>query len=526
MDFTIAAVFTRGITIELSSEEAYLAKESYQIGIDGETVYETRQNVFSIDDLLPDTEYEISVVSEGEKTVHKVRTNSESAFLDVRRFGAVGDGGHDDTLCLQAAINACPDNGTVYLPEGTYYTKPLFLRGNFTLYIAKGAQLLASEKREDYPVLPGIIRSECDFDREVNFGTWEGNPLDAFASLVTGFHVENVDIIGGGVVNGNADKGDWWENVRTKRIAWRPNLFFFHGCRNIRMQNLQIKNSPSWTIHPYYSDDLGFYNLTITNPYDSPNTDGFDPESCSNVLLIGSLISVGDDCIAIKSGKYYMSRFHYKSTSGITIRNCKLERGHGCVTIGSEASGGVSGVKVSQCIFSGTDRGVRIKTRRGRGRQAVMTGLHFENIRMDDVHMPLTVGMFYFCDPDGHSEYVQCQEPLEADERTPMIGDIRLKNVVCTGTDAAFVCVYGLPEQKVGSVSIENVDVTFREKERLQPMSPLMMDHFMEMSGKSVYLRNVKKVSMKNVSIRGSLDETPELIDVDDISMENLQYRT
>ncbi len=525
MDFNIVAVFARGITIELCNELPYLAGEAYRIKIDGKTAYETQQNVFSIDRLLPDTEYEISVATEDGEVSHRVRTNRESALLDVRRFGAVGDGKHDDTLCLQAAINACPDYGTVYLPEGTYYTKPLFLRSNFTLYLAERAELSASEKREDYPVLPGIIRNECDFDREVNFGTWEGNPLDAFASLVTGLHVENVDIIGGGVVNGNAQKGDWWEDVRTRRTAWRPNIFFFNGCRRIRMQNLRIQNSPSWTIHPYYSDDLGFYNLTITNPYHSPNTDGFDPESCTNVLMAGSLISVGDDCIAIKSGKYYMSRFHYKSTDHITIRNCKLERGHGCVTIGSEASCGVTNVKVSQCIFSRTDRGVRVKTRRGRGDLAVVTDLDFENILMEDVHMPLTLGMFYFCDPDGHSEYVQCQEEAATDERTPMIGNIRLKKLTCTGTDAVFVCMYGLPEQKVRSVLIEDADVTFRDREELKPMQPLMMDHFMEMSGKSVYLRNVREVSLRNVTIRGSLDEAPELIAVDDIRLENLQYQ-
>ena len=159
-------------------------------------------------------------------------------------------------------------------------------------------------------------------------------------------------------------------------------------------------------------------NIRIFNPDDSPNTDGFDPESCTDVLLIGTEISVGDDCIAIKSGKYYMSRYHFRRTSGIEIRNCNLMRGHGSVTLGSEAASGVENVRVSKCIFDRTDRGVRIKTRRGRGERSVLDDLVIDNVVMDRVHMPLTVNMFYFCDPDGHSDYVQNQEARPVDEMT------------------------------------------------------------------------------------------------------------
>ena len=85
-------------------------------------------------------------------------------------------------------------------------------------------------------------------------------------------------------------------------------------------------------------------------------------------------------------------------------------RGHGSVTLGSEAASGVENVRVSKCIFDRTDRGVRIKTRRGRGERSVLDDLVIDDVVMDRVHMPLTVNMFYFCDPDGHSDYVQNQE--------------------------------------------------------------------------------------------------------------------
>lgn len=108
--------------------------------------------------------------------------------------------------------------------------------------------------------------------------------------------------------------------------------------------------------------------MKLISPKNSPNTDGCDPESCENVDILGVYFSVGDDCIAIKSGKIYMGRTYKTPSSGFNIRNCSMNFGHGAVVLGSEMSGGIRDIKVSQCIFNQTDRGLRIKTRRGRGK--------------------------------------------------------------------------------------------------------------------------------------------------------------
>ena len=179
--------------------------------------------------------------------------------------------------------------------------------------------------------------------------------------------------------------------------------------------------------------------------------------------ILGARISVGDDCIAIKSGKIYMGKFHTKRTEGVTIRNCRFERGHGSVTIGSEVACGITDVHVTKCCFIGTDRGLRIKTRRGRGERAVIDKLSFEHIKMDGVLMPFTVNMFYFCDPDGHSDYVQ----------------------------------------------------SFALSRRFCPSScPIMMDNFMTMNGRSVYIKNADYIKIKDVVLSGSADSEAELINV------------
>jgi polygalacturonase len=531
MKFNIVEVFNRSVTIELETDSIFKQDHEYGVYIDGELRLTTANNVATVTALLPDHQYRISVMDSGKRDSEELTgaeeltftTGHESVLLDVKAFGARGDGVTSDTAAIQAAICSCPVDGTVYLPKGVYYSTALFLKSNMTLWLDEGAVLLGDTDRAHYPVLPGMTEF-TDESGEYNLGSWEGNPLNCFASLITAIDAENLDIIGPGVIDGNAQNSDWWINPKVKRTAWRPNTIYLARCKNVRVQNVTVQNSPCWTVHPYYSDDLSFLNLFIHNPSDSPNTDGLDPESCRNVKVLGTVISVGDDCMAIKSGKYYMSLKHHKVTEDVVIRNCLFERGHGSVTVGSEAAGGVRNVRVSQCIFDGTDRGLRIKTRRGRGERSVLDDILFEKIDMKGVHMPFTVNMFYFCDPDGHSDYVQNQEPMPVDEMTPAIGTIAGRDINCEGVSACMLCAVGLPESPVGKLSFENIRASFLPEAERVPERPVMMDNMDEMSGRSIYAKNARELVLKNVEITGSADNAPELISVEKETFENVKY--
>ena len=125
---------------------------------------------------------------------------------------------------------------------------------------------------------------------------------------------------------------------------------------------------------------------------------------------------------------------------------------------------------------------------------------------MDGVRMPLTVNMFYFCDPDGHSPYVQNQEALPVDEATPSIGLIEFKDLTCKNTENCYVCAYGLPERYVEGIKIKNVNVSFLPPDKRRPVLPVMMDNFPEMAGKSMFLKNMlfPAISGKSSIITGS----------------------
>lgn len=491
----------RSMVLEIKDRGRYTSDAEHKVYVNGVLAEQSDKIIISLYGLLPDTDYAVKVVlgKEASKTF-TVHTEPEFVTLNVKEFGAKGDGVTDDTLFLQCAVNACPKHGRVLIPEGTYKVTTLFLKSDLILELDKGAILLAETDRTKLAVLPGRIESS-DETKEYNLGTWEGNPLDCFAGVITGLNVSNVIITGQGTIDGCASKENWWKEPKLRKIAWRPRLVFFNHCNNLVLHGVTLKNSPAWNVHPYFSDNLRFIDLSILNPADSPNTDGLDPESCSNVEIVGVYFSLGDDCIAIKSGKIYMGAKYKKPSENLLIRQCCMRDGHGSITIGSEMAGGVRNLTVKDCKFLHTDRGLRVKTRRGRGKDAVIDGVLFENIEMDHVMTPVVINAFYFCDPDGHSEYVQSKEEYPVDERTPYLGELSFCHIKAENCHAAAAYIYGLPEQKVKKVLFE--DVSFSYAKEPKSGMPAMMDGAEQTTKLGLFAKNIEILELRNVSING-----------------------
>ena len=502
MMFDVKTLFVsaRSATIEIPDGGLYHTQKPYRLLLNGEEWGCAETVVHSLYDLWPDTAYTLQVLDEsGAAGCVSFRTAEESYTLNVRRFGAVGDGAHDDTPAIQAAINCCPAKGRVLIPAGDYRVLPIFLRSHISIELQRGATLLLETDRSKFPILPGMTRS-TDETADLNLGSWEGNPLDMFAAFISAWNVEDVTLFGEGVLDGQGDKADWWVNHRTMRGAWRPRMLFINQCDRVTVQGLSFRNSPAWNLQPYFSRNLKFLNVNVTAPSNSPNTDGFDPESCEHILLAGAHFSLGDDCIAIKAGKLYMGATYKTPCSDLEISHCLMENGHGGMTCGSEMAGGVNKVYLHDCLMRNTDRGLRIKTRRGRGQQGVIDDILFENVVMERVGTPYVVNCLYFCDPDGKTEYVQTREKQPVDERTPRVGRIAFRNVTARDVTCAGYFL-GLPERPIECVEMENVTISCAAD--AAPMAPAMACGVEQVSRKGVVAINVDRVIMKNVTITG-----------------------
>ena len=487
----IVEVTSRTISIEMKSNNPYYFDNEFDIYVNKEFYKKENRNVFTIISLLPDTLYELNINNES----IIVKTLAETLCLHIKDFHAVGDKITDDTSKIQAAIMCAPKNSCVYIDKGEYLVSSLFLKSDITLYFESGSKLIAKTNRLDFPIFPGNIDG-------YNFGVWEGAEVNNFASIINIVNCENVKICGDGEIDGNALNADWYVNHRVKNIAWRGHAIFTNRSKNISISGLYVHDSQAWAIHPYFTDNISFINLSIKNKQSMPTTDGIDPDVCDNVKILGCIFDVGDDCIAIKSGTYELAKKYRKPCQNIIIKNNHMVNGHGGVVFGSESSGGIKNIFVSQCLFEGIDRGLRIKTRRGRGNIGSIDNVDFDNIIMDKVKTPFVINMYYNMGPKGgHEEYVWTTKCLPVDEFTPVIGKLKFTNMICNNVEYAAGVFLGLPESNIFEIEFENVSFNFN-KDAIEGY-PVMIEHNFKLRKAGLYCFNVKNIITNNVSFNG-----------------------
>jgi polygalacturonase len=410
-------------------------------------------------------------------------------------FGAKADGITLDTAAIQFAIDACTarGGGTITVPAGRYLTGALFFRDNITLHLEAGATLLGSQNPADYPVTPN---------------RWEGAEQLTYASLMAGNGLKNIAITGRGTLDGQGDF--WWEGFREKTLAYpRPRLIGFTDCQNVLIEGVTLANSPAWTVNPVRCENVNVRGVTIINPPDSPNTDGINPDSCRLVRISDCYVSVGDDCITIKAGTQHEHPERRAACRDITITNCTLERGHGGVVIGSEMSGDVQNVVISNCVFIGTDRGIRMKSRRGRG--GVVENVRITNLIMDGVLCPFTMNLYYHCNGAKGDTIVSDKNPRPVDDGTPAFRNIHYSHITAVDVKIAAGFFYGLAEMPLEDISLSNISISLTGGADAD--YPEMADDIPSMSQAGFFIRNARRVRLDNVQVYNQLGPA---FDVDD----------
>ncbi len=448
----------------------------------------------------------------------------QAKVWNVVDLGADPTGKVKATAIINKAVEdaAKEGGGTIYFPAGEYLTASIELKSNITIEIESGAYLRFTDDFEDY--LPMVqVR-------------WEGVTMNSFRPLFYAHDAKNLTIKGRGTVDGQGKK--WWDEhgriVRAIRQnggknpeltemqkAWdaanpggvkvepyyapsierkffRPPFVQFFQCSDILIEGIKIINSPFWTINPELCDKLTVHGVTIENPI-SPNTDGINPSSCSNVHISDCHISVGDDCITIKSGRDFDGRNWGKPCENITITNCTMLAGHGGVVIGSEMSGGVRKVTISNCVFYGTDAGIRLKASRGRG--GIVEEIRVDNIIMNDIQRNAFIFDLYY-------DRSLPQEPVS--ERTPIFRNIHIANV--TGSNIRKVgYIAGLEEMSVSEISFSNINLVAVEGFTASRGENIQFHNvdFAVTQGPSIAMTECRDVVLDNVRSKAPLADQP-----------------
>ncbi len=414
--------------------------------------------------------------------------------MNLLDYAALSHQGTDWTEAFAKAIEDIRQQGggVLTVPAGEYPTGSIRLYSNMTLELEKDATLRFHQREEAFPLIP------LEFEGEVGL---------VHQPCIFAQGEEHIKITGDGVLDGQGEY--WWRQVwdKTGPEHPRPYLVCFADCHHVVLEHVMLLNSPVWTVHPLRCRNVVIRGLFIKNPANSPNTDGIDPGCCEDVCIHGCTIDVGDDCIAIKSGTEKTP--NRRPTQRVLISGCHFLHGHGGVVLGSEMSGDIRDVMVSDCVFRETDRGIRLKTRRGRG--GTVEGIDLNRLVMIDVMCPFVFNMYYFCGSDGKLKRVWDKAPYPVDEGTPRLRDVRISGVEARGCTACAGFFYGLAEMPVENVTLQNMEIEMAEN---GPAGrPAMMEGCPEMQGAGFFLRNVEGVRMRHVSVHGL---TGELLDIDD----------
>ena len=289
---------------------------------------------------------------------------------------------------------------------------------------------------------------------------------------------ENIAITGTGVLNGQGQA--WWpwkkrqpgmvqlfqmgkagvpieERVfGTEEAGVRPPFIQFLECKNILLQGVTVIDGPSWNVHPVFCENMIIREIKVIAR--GPNNDGIDPDGCKNVLIEDCYVDTGDDCICLKSGRDEEAWKIGRPCENIVIRRCTTKAGNGGFVIGSEMSAGVKNILVEDCHFDGTSRGLRFKTRVGRG--GVVENVWIRNITMENIKSEAIV---FDLNYDG--------EPIERDMNykeghtglvnAPTLRNFNIENVTCTNARIA-IRLAGLPGNYLSELFFKDISINSR----------------------------------------------------------------
>jgi mannosylglycoprotein endo-beta-mannosidase len=372
----------------------------------------------------------------------------------VRDFHAVGDGTTPNTNALRAAIAAAAawnrrnDNRGVEIvvpalsssSKNVYLSAPVNLTSHLTLTVAGGAVLKASDDPRLWPIVPPLM----------NYGQGRDHPGPRRCPFLGGLHLEDVVLRGpgGGRIDGSG--ASWWARHKSGNETYtRGRLVEFLYSDGILLEELELVNSPFWTIHPTFCSNVVARRLVILNPNDAPNTDGFDPDSTVNVSLTDSYFDVGDDGVAIKSGWDCFGIDAHRPTENVHIRNLTVNSP--CcagVCIGSEMSGGVANVFLEDIHLQHVGQGLYIKA--GMGRGGFVRNITYRNVDMENtIHSAIEINDFYgSINPACHGRDAGA---------VPAVDGVVFHDIRAHGKGG--IAFEGLPQKAIMGIAMHNVTV-------------------------------------------------------------------
>ena len=402
--------------------------------------------------------------------------------VQITDFGAVGDGG---TLCTEAFAQAmkalaAKGGGKLVVPAGIWLTGPIQFESNCELHVKRGALVLFTTDYDAYPEVTTIFEGNTSTRKMAPLWAYEKHDVaitghgsfdaqgQAWRPSKRGKFTDSQwkELTSG---QGIEMKNVWYPDAKQdeqrgiagkpdmRRVLGRPVLLEFTRCQRVLLKDITLSNSPAWNTHPLMCEDFTMDGVTVRNPWYAQNGDGLDLESCDRAIIKDCTFDVGDDAICIKSGKDKEGRDWKRPCQNVIIEGCTVLHGHGGFVIGSEMSSGARNIWVHNCLFNGTDTGLRLKSTRGRG--GVVENIYIDHINMVDIATDaFTFDLYYANKPvagKADKDSSSADEVPAVSEETPCFRKLYISDIVCQGAARA-IYFNGLPEMPLSDLEMKN----------------------------------------------------------------------
>lgn len=413
----------------------------------------------------------------------------------ITAYGAIGDGKTDNARSIQKAIDACSaaGGGRVVVPAGrTYLAGPFKLRSNIEFHVEGNARLLANPDEQCY--------KESAFRANLGEGTiWIG-----------GEQLSNVTLSGSGIIDGNgisfmgAELEDSYVLKPFNVLDPRPHVITIIGGKNIRIQDLSIRNSAYWTLHLIGCEDVVIDNITLLNSLKVRNSDGIDLDHSKNVRISNCYIESGDDCICLKNRREYEE---FGACENIVVTNCTMISRSCAIKIGSENMDSINNVLISNCVITKSNRGIGIQNRD----EGTVSNVIFSNILIDS-HLfsdvwwgkaePIYITAYRRA--KGNNKDANWRFPKGATEgRVGAVSNITFSNVKCSSENGVYVSAESA--DKISGIFFDQVDLHISKKTPIlggvYDRRPSEAEGLVKSSIAGFYLENAQSIKVRNSSL-------------------------
>lgn len=391
-------------------------------------------------------------------------------YLNVKDFGATGTKSQLATKSIQAAIDSChaQGGGTVYFPPGEYTAASLLLKSNVTLHLEAGSVLYASKNEEDY-VKRGRYKALINADKAENIGICGKGKIDGQATYLRkprtnfdNFAKEQYEIaIKAGVPY------EYWQRQPAHIF-----MTIFKECKNLKMTEVTLVNSPIWCLHIEWCENVFIDNIAIFSDLEKGvNSDGIDIDCSKNVVISNCIIATADDAICMKT------KNPDKSCEDITVSNCILTSTSTALKLGTESRGDFKNINFNNCVIKNSNRGLSI---------VVRDGATVENVNFSDIIVNCNRKEYYWW---GSADPIWLVvRKRNKDSKVGTIKNVTFNNIIAHGQGTSKI--EGFDTRNIENIKLNNLQFFMHPEDAIDKRAT-----------HAFFARNVDGLTLSDVSV-------------------------